>query len=92
MENEKAVSDRRIRAEEVLRTLEERGRSYGDSKELYTHLARRWSALVGVDIDPATAVIMLMDLKISRFMKGSSGDTLHDMVGYSLLVQELEHE
>jgi hypothetical protein len=35
---------------------------------------------------------MLMDMKISRFMKGSSGDTLHDLIGYSLLVQELENE
>jgi hypothetical protein len=83
---------RRASAEAVLRTLEERGEQYGDSKELYSHLAKRWSALVGVEIDPATVVIMLMDMKISRFMKGSSGDTLHDLIGYSLLVQELENE
>lgn len=83
---------RRASAEAVLRTLEERGEQYGDSKELYNHLAKRWSALVGVEIDPATVVIMLMDMKISRFMKGSSGDTLHDLIGYSMLVQELENE
>lgn len=83
---------RRATADAVLRTLEERGGQYGDPKELFSHLSKRWSALVGVEIDPATAAIMLMDLKISRFMKGSAGDTLHDLIGYSLLVQELENE
>lgn len=88
----KNVQRRRKRTEMVLGILDQRQEQYGSPLPLFTMLASRWSALLGVKITPETVAIMMMDLKSARYMKGSrSQDTVDDLMGYAILLGELSH-
>lgn len=81
------------RLNRVAGILEERGRSYGSAEPLFRMLAKRWSSLTGVVIDPSTVAMMMIDLKICRAAnKAVSQDTIDDIIGYAVLLGELADE
>jgi len=78
---------------QVASLLDGRERNYGPPQKMYGHLAKRWSALLGVTISPRDAALMMLDLKIVReyLNPGMSSDTLQDLVGYAKLAGEVDH-
>ena len=69
----------------------DRGRSHGDAKANFHHIASLWSAYVGVPISSLDVCQMMTLLKISRSKIGSSTHMDHyvDQCGYSALAAEI---
>ena len=48
--------------------VDRRRRTYGQPTELFEHVARRCSLVLGVNITPAQAILCLVDLKVARLL------------------------
>lgn len=70
--------------------LKDRAAEHGDLHTNFTHIAAVWSIRTGVEITPAQAAMMLIDLKIARAW-GNPGhdDNFIDMAGYAACAGEL---
>ena len=64
--------------------VEHRERIYGPPQELFAHIARRWSLVLGIDVSPAQVAICLIDLKLARLTRDPSHlDSIVDVAGYA---------
>ena len=70
-------------------TVNERRRSREAPLPHFKRLARVWSGMVGVEITPEQAVMMLAVLKIVREWYQHDPDNITDAEGYLSLVQEV---
>jgi hypothetical protein len=68
---------------EVATTLKERGEKYGEALPLFRHTAKRFSLVLGHDIDAETVARLLVELKLARRDCGDTGkDSYLDGAGY----------
>jgi hypothetical protein len=83
-----------MRAEHLLQQaasiVDGRRRTYGQPTELFQHVARRWSLVLGVNISPAQAMLCLIDLKVARLTHDPGHlDSINDIAGYAGCLAEL---
>ena len=83
-----------MRAEHLLQQaasiVDRRRRTYGQPTELFEHVARRWSPVLGVNITPAQAMLCLVDLKVARLAHDPGHlDSIIDIGGYAGCLAEL---
>jgi hypothetical protein len=83
-----------MRAEELLEQAASivalRRGTYGRPCELFEHVARRWSLVLGVDVTPAQAMLCLVDLKVARLTHDPRHlDSIADIAGYAGCLAEV---
>ena len=83
-----------MRAEHLLQQaasiVDRRRRTYGQPTELFEHVARRWSLVLGVNVTPAQAMLCLVDLKVARLTHDPGHlDSIIDIGGYAGCLAEL---
>ena len=70
--------------------IEHRERTYGPPEALFTHIATRWSLVLGVDVSPAQVALCLIDLKLARLTRDPSHlDSIVDVAGYAACLREV---
>jgi hypothetical protein len=68
----------------------DREKDYGKPSENFKRLAERWTQRLDRQVDDWEAVLMLIDLKLSRLMHSYTRDTVIDIIGYACLLVELK--
>lgn len=86
-----------MRADELLEhvaaIVTRRRREYGEPAELFEHVARRWSLVLGVRVSPAQVVLCLLDLKLARLARDPGHvDSVLDVAGYAACLWEVGHD
>ena len=51
---------------EAAAVVRDRRHTYGQPMELFEHVAKRWSLVLGVEVTAAQAILCLIDLKVAR--------------------------
>lgn len=70
--------------------IEHRDGIYGSPQELFAHIARRWSLVLGIDVSPAQVALCLIDLKLARLRRDPSHlDSIVDVAGYAAILSEV---
>jgi Domain of unknown function (DUF6378) len=70
--------------------IEHRERIYGPPEQLFDHIARRWSLVLGIDVSPAQVALCLIDLKLARLVRDPSHlDSIVDVAGYAACLREV---
>ena len=73
--------------------IEHREGIYGPPQELFTHIARRWSLVLGIDVSPAQVALCLIDLKLARLVRDPSHlDSIVDVAGYAACLREVTRD
>ena len=68
----------------------QRRQQYGPPAEHFEQVARRWSLTLGMPVQPEAVLLCQLDLKLVRLAHDPGHrDSLIDLIGYSLLLQEL---
>lgn len=70
-------------------TVTERRRSREQPRPHFKRLAQTWSGMVGVEITPVQAVLMLAALKMVREWYMHDADNVTDAEGYLSMVEEV---
>jgi hypothetical protein len=83
-----------MRAEQLLEqaasNVARRRRTYGQPTDLFEHVARRWSLVLGVKVTPAQAMLCLVDLKVARLTHDPRHlDSITDIAGYAGCLAEV---
>lgn len=78
------------RAEEIING--QRVKDYGDARENHLRIATLWSAYKqGVEFSPEDVAVMMILLKIARFMEnGYHEDTVVDIAGYAGVLEKMQ--
>lgn len=78
------------RAEEIING--QRAKDYGDARENHLRIATLWSAYKqGVEFSPEDVAVMMILLKIARFMEnGYHEDTVVDIAGYAGVLEKMQ--
>jgi hypothetical protein len=70
--------------------IEHREDIHGPPQELFAHIARRWSLVLGVPVSPAQVALCLIDLKVARLVRDPSHlDSIVDVAGYAACLREV---
>lgn len=65
--------------------------TYGQPIDLFEHVAKRWSLVLGVEVTSAQAILCLIDLKVARLTHDSRHlDSLTDIAGYAGCLAEVD--
>lgn len=76
-------------AEEIING--QRAVDYGDAKENHIRIANLWEAYTGVEFTPEDVAVMMILLKIARFMQnGYHQDTVVDIAGYAGVLEKMQ--
>lgn len=77
-------------AEEIING--QRAQDYGDAKENHERIATLWAAYKrGVEFTPEDVAVMMILLKIARFMEnGYHQDTVVDIAGYAGVLEKMQ--
>ncbi|ATN92183.1 hypothetical protein SEA_TIPSYTHETREX_53 [Mycobacterium phage TipsytheTRex] len=77
-------------AEEIING--QRAQDYGDAKENHERIATLWGAYKrGVEFTPEDVAVMMILLKIARFMEnGYHQDTVVDIAGYAGVLEKMQ--
>ena len=83
-----------MKAEELLEhatsIVARRRGTYGQPRELFEHVARRWSLILGLQVTPAQAMLCLVDLKVARLAHDPRHlDSIIDVAGYAGCLAEV---
>jgi len=70
-------------AEDVHKTVEERGKKYGHPLENFTRIAGMWREVLSVDITPEQVALCMIAVKISRECSNHHPDNMRDVAGYA---------
>lgn len=63
---------------------------YADPKEVFTMIAKRWSDILDVEIEPEDVALMMIDLKIVRLLfNPDCRDSIRDIAGYAACLEEV---
>ena len=74
----------------VAGVIEHRERIYGPPRELFAHVAARWSLVLGTEVTPAQVALCLIDLKLARLTREPSHlDSIVDVAGYAACLREV---
>jgi hypothetical protein len=64
--------------------------TYGQPIDLFGHVAKRWSLVLGVEVTAAQAILCLIDLKAARLAHDPRHlDSITDIAGYAGCLAEL---
>jgi hypothetical protein len=64
--------------------------TYGAPGSVFERVATRWSQVLGTRVTSAQVVLCLLDLKVARLGHDTTHcDSLVDVIGYSVVLQEL---
>jgi hypothetical protein len=70
--------------------IEHREGIYGSPRELFVHVAARWSLTLGIEVTPAQVALCLIDLKLARLTRNLSHlDSIVDVAGYAACLREV---
>lgn len=69
--------------------LTQRGQEYGEAGTLFDQIARRFSLVLGQEIDNVTAARLMVELKLARLDRGYKGDSVIDAINYLALAGAL---
>ena len=73
--------------------VENRRDHYGEPGQLFDHIAKRWSLVLGVKLTPAQVALCLIDLKLARLVREPSHlDSIVDVAGYAACLREVTRE
>ncbi|QGJ87784.1 hypothetical protein SEA_BIANCATRI92_57 [Mycobacterium phage BiancaTri92] len=76
-------------AEEIING--QRAQDYGDARENHIRIATLWQAYTGVEFTPEDVAVMMILLKIARFMEnGYHQDTVVDIAGYAGVLEKMQ--
>jgi hypothetical protein len=83
-----------MRAEQLLEQaasiVGRRRRTYGRPTDLFDHVARRWSLVLGVTVTPAEVMLCLVDLKVARLTHDPGHlNSVIDIAGYAGCLAEV---
>ena len=83
-----------MKAEELLEqaasVVARRRRTYGQPIELFEHVAKRWSLVLGVEVTAAQTILCLIDLKVARLARDPRHfDSQADVAGYAACLREV---
>jgi hypothetical protein len=68
----------------------DRRRTYGQPRDLFEQIARRWSFVLGVEVTPAQTVLCMLEVKIARLSRDPKHlDSITDIAGYAAVLAEL---
>jgi len=68
----------------------DRRERYGEPEDLFDHVAKRWSLVLGNKVTPAQVALCLIDLKMARLTRNPKHlDSLVDMAGYAACLREV---
>jgi hypothetical protein len=63
---------------------------YGQPNDLFEHVAKRWSLILGVEATPVQAMLCLIDLKVARLTHDPQHlDIIMDVAGYAGCLAEV---
>ena len=70
--------------------IEHREGIYGPPETLFTHIAARWSLVLGMTVTPAQVALCLIDLKLARLTRDPSHlDSIVDVAGYAACLRDV---
>ena len=69
--------------------LSQRGQEYGEAAQLFEQIARRFSLVIGREINSYTAARLMVELKLARLDQGYKEDSLIDALGYMSIAADL---
>ena len=73
--------------------LEERGKQYGEAKDLYEVTAKMIGAQLGIEVTPWEACLVLANIKLGRIANGDTQkDTYLDVINYIALAWEVRQK
>lgn len=76
--------------EQAISIVSRRRGTYGQPRDLFELVARRWSLVLGVEVTPAQAMLCLVDLKVVRLTHDPRQlDSIADIAGYAGPLAEL---
>jgi len=68
----------------------DRRERYGEPEDLFDHVAKRWTLVLGAKVTPAQVALCLIDLKIARLTHNPKHlDSLVDVAGYVACLREV---
>jgi len=71
--------------------VENRRRQYGEPLDLFDHIAKRWSLVLGAKVTPAQVAMCLIDLKMARLVHDPKHlDSIVDVAGYAAMLREVQ--
>jgi hypothetical protein len=76
-------------AEEIING--QRAKDYGDAKENHERIAALWNVYAGTNLTHDDVAVMMILLKIARFMEnGYHQDTVVDIAGYAGVLEKMQ--
>jgi hypothetical protein len=67
--------------------------TYGQPRDLFEQVARRWSLVLGVEVTPSQAIVCLVDLKMARLAHDPRHlDSITDIAGYAGCLAEVQSD
>ena len=68
----------------------DRRATYGEPEQLFKHIAKRWSLVLGVEVTPPQVALCLIDLKLARLTTDPGHlDSIADVAGYAACLREV---
>lgn len=86
------MADKSIATEALKLVSGDRNKAYGSAKESFTRTGKMWGAILHLDRDvtPQEVAMMFVLHKMSRESNTAKRDNRVDMVGYTLLLDQIE--
>jgi hypothetical protein len=70
--------------------IENRRQQYGSPEDLFDHIAKRWSLVLGIKVTPGQVALCMIDLKVARLVHDPSHtDSVVDIAGYAACLREV---
>ena len=67
----------------------DRQRDYGDPSIFFRKVAVMWSVILGIDVTPEKAVLLMIAFKLVRQANKHKDDNLDDLDGYTEILRRL---
>lgn len=76
--------------QQAMQVFEERRANYGVPKQHLYEVAKRWSLVLGINVQPHHVAMCLMELKLARLKQNPAhADSLIDIAGYAAVMAEV---
>ena len=71
--------------------IETRRQQYGSPEDLFDHIAKRWSLVLGTEVTPTQVALCMIDLKVARLVHDPAHrDSIVDLAGYAACLREVQ--
>jgi hypothetical protein len=79
--------------EQAASIVRDRRRTYGQPRDLFEQIARRWSFVLGSKVTPAQAVLCMLEVKLARLSRNPKQlDSIVDIAGYTAVLREVTRD